>query len=249
MSSIIKRHTNNNDAIVTVGKVLETPKDGFVNIQLGKEVLSSANTGADEIKQKAQKEANELLESAKQEANALIQSAQEQINQMQAQVDAELNAKKEQLETQLQQQRDDANKFCNNIRLEAEQEKAFIIQSAEGEVVDLITTLLSYIVSHELSSNSKWVKYIIKKILNNENVLSDIEIGLPSEVFVNLSEEDKKYMENLTKSAKIVERLDLEGYTCIISTDNGDIIYNPEETLMQVKKDLLLLKQIGEQYD
>lgn len=265
MSSIIKgRIYKNTEAVITVGKTLkveeaskkkleESYSDEFTPVNFEKSAKSTPNSKADgetgKMMTNAKDEANQIINNAYAEANQILASANAEVEQLKNSTNEKIKEQTEQAQNQIQAQQDEAKLLCDNLINQAENEKQHILSQTEPEIVDLIIDLVGHIISHEMDSNSRWVKYLVKKILNNENITSNIEIGLPQTVYSKLDEEEFSQLENIVKGSKVVERLDMDGYTCIISTDNGDIIYNPQETLKKVTDDLKLLKQIGEKYD
>ncbi len=146
-------------------------------------------------------------------------------------------------------QKEEAKRYIENLKQEAIREKNQTLAAIEGEVVDLVVHLLDHIIGNELSSSNKWVKCLVNKLLHNENIIKDAEIGLSSRVYASMTPVDIAEIEGLIKNVSIIERPDLQDYTCVILTDNGEICYDVNETLENVKKDLRLLEKLGDNND
>ncbi|OON94086.1 MAG: hypothetical protein ATN31_00540 [Candidatus Epulonipiscioides saccharophilum] len=225
-------------------------------VEIGKHFLEdSAPVLSMESITKLEEETRLTLENATAQADQMISEAKLEVEKMYELADKQIEEEKKEFEKQLNYKKDESDKEYANIINQANQsaqkiheqalfEKNQTLQNIESEVVDLVIALVGSIVSNEVSNSNKWIPYIVSKLLFGEDIAPDIEIGLSESVYDSLTKEELSDLSNVRKNAKVDVNDRLSGHTIEISTDRGQIIYDPFKSLREVTKDLKLLSEV-----
>jgi len=208
---------------------------------------------------KLEAETRLLLENAKEQADSIISAAKLEVQQMHESTDKQIEEEKIEFEKQLKRREDElelqgadilfeAYQNSDDIQAEALTEKKQILDSIEGSVIDLLISLLGSIVSNEIAHSNKWIAFLVHKLLFGEDIDPNIEIGLSKAVYDRLTEDEIVEIESINKGAQVVRNARLSDYTIEISTDRGQIIYDPLDSLEELKKDLRLLSEVSHDF-
>lgn len=206
---------------------------------LEQEVFSiheEAQMKADSLLEEATSQANEILNRAFQEASMMRENAEiEKVNLL-----AEAVAAKEHIinEAELQRQQ---------IIEEANEEKSKRINETEGEMVDVLSTLLEYLIGEEIYHRTDWLTCVVKKMLSKENFKDEIKILVSPTLFEKLTEKDKEELEGISKNMVIESDTSLTDTACQVLTEQGTIEYDVQQGLNKVISDLTILKNVKQE--
>ncbi len=180
----------------------------------------------EDILNKAVEEANQIIDDAKAEAEKIVKAA---IEEAEVQKNAIFeNAQNEGYENGIRA----AEEETANLRAEAEQtlsdainEKNEIIDSIEEDMVQLISDIVSKLLSKSLDVDNSVILNLIKQGLSQTTITGEVFIRVSNDdydvVFGN-KEEFNNYMDSNT-SLEIIKDMSLDKGDCVIETPFGNI--------------------------
>lgn len=240
MSNIIKSRFVTGESVIEIGKSFI--EESVPNI--AKENITKLEEEARATLDNASLKANSILEEAKLEVEKKLELADKQIEEEKNEFEKQLNLRKEKTEKEIKFKLDEAIKSSEKIKKEAMIEKQKLLESLEGEVVDLVTTLIGHIVCNEVSQSNRWIAFLVRKLISGEDIAPNIEISLSDTLYESLSEDEIKEIESIIKGSTVNKKDYLNAYNVEISTDNGQILYDPIISLDEVIKDLNLISEV-----
>lgn len=137
-----------------------------------------------------------------------------------------------------------AEEEAQNIRNAALAEKQSLLNAVEGEVVEVMITLLQHIISEETTGHIEWLKLVVRRLLLQEEISEEVTLLVSSNTMAHLQKEKEKFIASLSKLADIKVSESLNDTTCILVTSQGNIEYDISEGLRRVVSELRILKDL-----
>jgi flagellar assembly protein FliH len=192
-------------------------------------VLDEARQRAEEILKKALIEATDIKQAAEDESYLIRQEAlREQ-------------------ETLREQAREDARQIYDKIYSQAQDEKEQIINSIEGELADTLKTLLQYLIGEEVYQNTKWLLSIVKRMLSNDALKTDIKVFISPHVYDRLSDKEIEDLANIRDTVTLHRSEALSDTACRVESNEGAIEYDVKSGLDQVISDIKILQNLRQE--
>ncbi len=174
-----------------------------------------------------------MLTEAVEKAEAIKKEARDQ----QTKVIADAYQKQEEILKQAEEE-------AQNIRRIALDEKKSMLNAVEGEVVEVIITLLQHIISEEMTGHIEWLKLVVRRLLLEEEISEEVTLLVSSHTMTLLEKEKEQFIASLSKLAAIEVNEALNDTTCILVTSQGNIEYDISEGLRKVVSELRILKDL-----
>lgn len=182
--------------------------------------LISTNIEAENILSNASEKAQQIEEEARNQATKIIKEAYH---------------KQEEIHNQAQEE-------AKIIREAALDEKKNMLEAVEGEVVEVMITLLQHIISEEVNGHIEWLKFVVRRLLLQEEISGEATLLVSPRTMELLEEEQEVFLASLSKLAAIEVADTLNDTTCVLTTKQGNIEYDITEGLKNVIKELRILK-------
>jgi len=193
----------------------------------------STDLEAEAILDEARQRAEEILRNALDEAEAIKKAAEaEKLNLLQEVV------KKQ--ETLLEQ----AKKESKQIYDEACYEKQQIIKGIEEELADTLKSLLQYLVGEEVYNNKKWLLGIVRRMLSNDGLKTDIKILVSPHLYSKLTDEDREKLTSTRDHVTLHASEAISDTACRVESTEGAIEYDVQSGLDQVISDIKILQNL-----
>ena len=199
-------------------------------IDFEKEKLKEVQKIIDAKLQEADSKVRQMLLEAAQKANAL----QEEAEQLKTQLLFEIEQHKVTI-------LEEAHQKAEHIVAKAYEEKEEIISRTENELVETLITLLNHIISEEMNYSSEWIKCLIRKMLNKEDISGGIKVIISPILYTRLSEDELQAIKAISKDLIVETKEQMSETTCLIEFNQGSIVYDVTQGLQRVIKDIRML--------
>lgn len=186
----------------------------------------------EEIKQN-QLKAETILKEAYEKASQLEKEAREMYTELMNKAACE----KEQVLQNAQEQGD-------QIRQQAIEEKQQLLNSIEDDVAETLVILMQHLLSEEVNYNSKWLCYIIRRMLQQQPIDEEVILYISQENFEKLKTNSDKYVTALIKDSKVRVNEALNDTTCWLQTSQGNIEYDVQQGLEKMISEIRILKSL-----
>lgn len=137
-----------------------------------------------------------------------------------------------------------AEEEAMTIRKVALDEKKSMLEAVEGEVVEVIITLLQHIISEEVTGHVEWLKLVVRRLLLQEEISEETTLLVSSNTMALLEKDKEELLTSLSKLSAIEVNETLNDTTCILVTNQGNIEYDINEGLKKVVSELRILKDL-----
>ena len=185
--------------------------------------IAEADQKVDEILSEAHAKAKAIEEEAKQQKEAILSAAYEKEKEVLASAEAELE----------------------RIKNEGLQEKAEMLGQVEGEVVETMITLLSHIISDELTYHKDWLLLVVRKMLRRQDIEENATLLVSPKCYEALEVHKEKILQDIRKLSEIKSDESLNDSSCVLVTSQGNIEYDVRHGLEKVISELRILKSIS----
>ena len=185
--------------------------------------MAEADQKVDEILAEAYAKAHALEEEAKVQKTAILSAAYEKEKEVLTSAEAELE----------------------RIKNEGLQEKAEMLGQVEGEVVETMISLISHIISDELTYNKDWLLLVVRKMLRRQDIEGDTILFVSPKCYEALEGHKEEILQDIRKLSEIKIDESLNDSSCILVTSEGNIEYDVRHGLEKVISELRILKSIS----
>lgn len=165
------------------------------------------------------------------------QKIEEEAREKEAQMIEEAYHKQEEI-------KNEAEEAANTIKKLALEEKRMMLEATEGEVVEVIITLLKHIISQEVTGRVEWLKLVVRRLLLQEEINDTVTLLVSPHNMELLETEKKGFLESLSKLSAIEVSDLVNDTTCVLVTSQGNIEYNIAEGLEKVITELRTLRDL-----
>lgn len=206
-------------------------------LEVAKVTLEEAKAEANAILEEAHKKAEEILK------EAFLQGEQirGQASKEKTEILLESKAKEEQIVLE-------ATEEARRLREEAIAEKQAIIESTEGELVETLSDLLTYLVGEEVYHNTTWLTCIVKRMLSEcKDSKADMKLYLSPTLFERLTDKEKEYLVKQSNGLTIETKVDLNDTSCLLETKQGMITYDVVEGLNEIISQIKILSTLPQE--
>lgn len=183
------------------------------------------------IIENAKKEAEEIIEAAKKESQRLLEEVKEK-------------ARKHGYEDGIRESSQDIRRIKEGLVMqqkEQEEEYQAIIAGIEGQVAELIASLLTKLTGVYAEEKADIILYLVKKALENNDGTGDYTIRVSKED-ADILVSNKEHIEEVAgRSIKIMPDSQLVKNQCIIETESKAIDCSLDEQLKNLITDLKML--------
>ncbi|MGL4343736.1 MAG: FliH/SctL family protein [Cellulosilyticaceae bacterium] len=240
MSSIIKSHRILQETVIDLGK--QKVPAIIVQQEEVRSIESDVDTTA--IYEQAQAEAMQIVAQARSKADELLQEANQTIQEQHQQAYQEIQMQKDQMEITLQQMQQQTKEEVGQIMAQAYEQKEDIILQAEPEVIKLVQRLVTHIVHEEVTKNTDWVRLVLDRIRQEESLREPIELLIHPQIYEQITQQEKERIEKMGEGVRLHHDETITPTTCMIQTTHGQIVYDIEQGLARVLKELEILESL-----
>ena len=186
---------------------------------------AEAEQKVDEILSEAYAKAHTLEEEAKIQKTAILSEAYEKQKEILDSAEAELE----------------------KIKNDGLQEKAEMLEQVEGEVVETMISLLSHIISDELTYNKEWLLLVVRKMLKRQDIEEDVTLFVSPKSYEALEVHKEEILQEIRKLSDIKIDESMSDSSCKLVTTEGNIEYDVRHGLEKMISELRILKSISEE--
>lgn len=137
-----------------------------------------------------------------------------------------------------------AKEEAMTIRKLASDEKKSMLEAIEGEVVEVIITLLQHIISEEVTGNVQWLKLVVRRLLLQEKINEETTLLVSANTMTYLEKDKDELVASLSKLSAIEVSESLNDTTCVLVTNQGNIEYDINDGLRKVVSELRILRDL-----
>ena len=178
-------------------------------------------------------EANRILSDATEKAQIIEKNARDK----ETEIIAGADHKQEEILRQAEEE-------AMAIKKSALDEKTSMLEAIEGEVVEVIITLLQHIISEEVTGHAEWLKLVVRRLLLQEKISEKATLLVSSNTMAQLESDKDELVASLSKLSAIEVSESLNDTTCVLVTNQGNIEYDINEGLRKVVSELRILKDL-----
>ncbi len=198
-----------------------------------------------DFKEEKLREIQKLVDAKLEEADHQVrQMLLEAVQKSQA-IEEEAKQVKTQMLFEMEQEKarilEEAQRQAELIIAKAHEEKEELIMSTEGELVETLIALLNHIISEEMNYQVDWVKCLVRKMLNKEDISGKVKVIISPILYARLSENELEAIKDISKDLVVETRDNLNETTCMIEFNQGSIVYDIAQGLERVINDTRIL--------
>lgn len=179
-------------------------------------------------------EANRILSDATEKAQIIEKNARDK----ETEIIAGADHKQEEILRQAEEE-------AMAIKKSALDEKTSMLEAIEGEVVEVIITLLQHIISEEVTGHAEWLKLVVRRLLLQEKIGEETTLLVSSNTMAYLESDKDELVASLSKLSAIEVSESLNDTTCVLVTNQGNIEYDINDGLRKVVSELRILKDLA----
>lgn len=243
LSNIIKGERIRAHGIIDLSKRIDD-ENGYMQMSAEQNIDTNMQQEDTSFQEKAKEEAEVLLQAASEQAGQIVNDAKEQANSLLEQANAQKEALLEEIRQIQSKQETELLEKQKKLEEEIEAKRQEMLMQIQPQVTEMVKDLLQYIIGEEIYHQTDWVACVVKKMLMHPAIKGEIVIGLSPTLYNKLDEQEKQKLLELKSEVALEIEDDLEETICTVKTPQGNILYNPMETLQRVLNDIHILQNI-----
>lgn len=200
-----------------------------------KDLINNAKKEAEKIKDQALEDARDAAENLKNEAYEKGYGEGKEKGNIEGYEDGRQNGYKEG-----QEESQKLIEEANEIKREYLSEKERVLNSIEGDVIELVMNITRKILNQKIDENDEVIIDLVLKGLATLNSKEDVRIRVSKEDFEKVEESREKILSkvNLVENLKIDIDSNLEKGDCIIESSKGNVDVSIDTQMKIVEEEL-----------